>query len=184
MNSITLMNSLKNTTLSSLMFVVLFFLPTALFADRMSIGVVSVSKIMRKAPQAEESSRKLNAKFRLIKDKLDKQQIEIKRLQLRKDEDGISVREKNLRERELRKHEREHNRAIEDFREEWRFARNAALDKIQAEVYLAIDAVRKRRKIDIIIQDYVSASTRVDITNDVLDYLREKMKQEQNNRNS
>ncbi len=184
MNSIIVMNSLKNTALSSVMFVVLFFLPTALFADSISIGVVSVSKIMKKAPQAEHSSIKLNAKFRQIKEKLEKQQIEIKELKIRKDEDDISAREKNLRERDLRKRKREHSRAVEDFREELHFARDLALDKVQGEVYEAIHIVRDQLGIDIIIQEYVSANKRVDITNNVLEYLREKMKQKQINRNS
>ena len=184
MNSIIIMNSLKNIALSSVTFVVLFFLPITLFADSIPIGVVSVSKIMKKAPQAEHSSIELNAKFRQIKEKLEKQQIEIKKLTLRKDEDNISAREKNLRERDLRKRKREHSRAVEDFREELHFARGLALDRLQAEVYEAIGIVRKQRGIDIIIQEYVSANKRVDITNNVLEYLREKMQQKQSNRNS
>ena len=184
MNSIILMNSLKNTALSSMMFVVLFFLPTALLADNISIGVVNISKLMKKAPQAEEFSRKLNAKFHPIQEKLEKQQIEIKKLERIKNEDDISAREKNLRERDLRKRKREYRRAKEDLREEWRFARSLALDKVQAEVYEAIHSVREQLGIDIIIQDYVSANTRVDITNDVLEYLRTKMKQKQINKNS
>lgn len=184
MNLIVAMNSLKNTALSGMIFAVLFFLPTQLPAENISIAVVSVSKIMKKAPQAEHSSIKLNAKFRQIKEKLEKQQIEIKRLEIIKDEEDISAREKNLRERSLRKHKREHSRAVEDFREELHFARDLALDKVQSEVYEAIHIVRDQLGIDIIIQEYVSANKRVDITNNVLEYLREKMKQKQINRNT
>ncbi len=184
MNSIILMNSLKNIALSSVMFVVLFFLPTALFADSISIGVVNISKLMKEAPQAEEFSRKLNAKFHPIQEKLEKQQVEIKELERRKNEDDISPREKNLRERDLLKRKREYRRKQEDLREDWRFARGLALDKVQNEVYEAIHIVREKLGIDIIIQEYISANKRVDITNNVLEYLREKIRQKQSNRNS
>lgn len=184
MNSIAPLDNLKNIAISGMIFALFTFVPTQLFAEGISIGVVSVSKIMKKAPQAEHSSINLNAKFIRVKEKLAKQLAEIKKLEATKETKDLSPEEKNLQERYIRKRKREHSRAVDDFREELRFARDLALDKVQNEVYEAINIVRSQLDIDIIIQDYVSVNPRVDITDHVLTYLNEKMKEKQVNRNS
>jgi outer membrane protein len=184
MKLIKRINKLKNTAISGVILVSLILLPVPLSAENISIGVVSVSKIMKQAPQAEHSSIKLNAKFMRVKEKLAEQLAEIKKFEMTKETNALSAEEKKLRERSIRKRKREHSRAVDDFREELRFARDLALDKIQNEVYQAIHVVRAELDIDIIVQDYVSANPRIDITDQVLIYLKEKMKQKQINRNS
>ena len=184
MNSIKLIKKLKNTTLSAMILVSLVLLPTLLSAESISVGVVSVSKVMKHAPQAEHSSIKLNAKFMRVKEKLAEQLTEIKQLEMTEETTALSAEDTKLHERYIRKRKREHSRAVDDFREELRFARDKALDKLQSDVYEAIHVVRTKLDIDIIIQDYVSANPRVDITDHVLTYLNEKMKQKQMNRNS
>jgi len=79
------------------------------------------------------------------------------------------------KEREIRSRKRIRSRSLQDFREELRFARDEALDNVQKEVFRAIDEVRIAQKIDIVFQDYISASQRVDITPLVLEYLKQKI---------
>jgi outer membrane protein len=161
----------------------LFSIP--LQAENISIGVVSISKIMKQAPQAERSSINLKAKFLPIEEKLAEQAVDIKKLKTKITtiSAASSPEIKVQMGRKLRALKRAHSRAVEDFREEFRFARDHALDQVQDEVYDAIHIVRQRLGIDIILQEYVSASQRIDITNNVLEYLREKTRQVQLNRN-
>jgi len=172
---------------TSLPFFVLLFLllsfSSQLMADNISIGIVNVNYVIENAPQSKKSSAKLKAKFSPQEQALAKQLDEINQLEDQKNTQEIinSEVKKNQLEREIRIRKRMRKRALEDFREELRFARNAALDIVQKEVYDAIDKVRARKGIDIIIQNYVSASKRVNITDDVLEYLQEKIKKTNRN---
>jgi outer membrane protein len=179
------MNKRINVPILGMVFALLFLLSPQLLAENISIGVVSISKIMEQAPQAERSSINLKAQFLPIEEKLAEQSVEIKKLKVQKKEISASSSSeiKVQMDRKLRALKRTHSRALEDFREEFRFARDRALDKVQNEVYDAIHIVREQLGIDIIVQEYVSASQRIDITNNVLDYLRKKMREKQFNRN-
>jgi outer membrane protein len=185
MNLINTTSMQKNRLTPRMALLILTLFSTQLFADPVSIGVVSISKIMEQAPQSERSSINLKAKFLPIEEKLAEQTKEIKQLEAKKIEMPlISPEEKLQLDRKLRALKRTHTRALEDFREEFRFARDRALDKVQNEVYDAIHIVRAQLGFDLIVQEYVSASPRIDITNNVLEYLREKIKQKQSNRNT
>ena len=52
---------------------------------------------------------------------------------------------------------------------------------MQKEVFSAIDEVRKQQDIDIILQDYISANERVDITPFVLEFLKNKLNKKAEN---
>lgn len=150
-------------------------------SHNVSVGVVNVTYLMENAPQAEVASNKLKSKF-LPQEKVLAQGLEeIQRLetQLEKKSRILNVSQKRQEERELRAKKRARSRTLQDFREELRFARDSALDDVQKEVFQAIDSVRSQQDIDIILQDYVSASKRVDITANVLKHLVEKLAKEQ-----
>lgn len=142
-----------------------------------SVGVVNVTYIMENAPQAEVASNMLKSKF-LPQEKALAEGLEvIQRLEaaLEKSAKNLSVSKKRQRERELRAKKRARTRSLQDFREELRFARDSALDDVQKEVFQAIGDVRAQNGIDIVIQDYIAASKRVDITSLVLAHLNEKL---------
>jgi outer membrane protein len=146
-----------------------------------SIAVVNVTYLMENSPEAELASQKLREQFAPKERALALEQDVITQLE--------TVRERNLSvwsedevrraEREIRGLKRERARTLEDFREELRFARDSALDEVQKSVFLAIEEVRLERGIDIIIQEYVAASTRVNLTPFVITYLQDKLKQQQ-----
>jgi len=159
-------------------FVGLLSFNVAYAEEAISVGVVNVTFLMENAPQAEVASSQLKAKFLPQEQKLSKEldkindlEIELKKLSSSKSDTDL-IRQK---ERELRSHKRIRSRSLQDFREELRFSRDAALDVVQKEVFSAIDEVRKAEKIDIVLQDYISASKRVDITPLVLAFLNEKL---------
>jgi len=149
----------------------------AFAAESVSVGVVDVTYLMENSPQSEIASVKLKSKFSPQEKKLATDLDEINALELELNE--IKVAKKNIelqrqKERQLRSRKRLRSRSLQDFREELRFARDLALDEVQKEVFKAIDQVRIQEEIDIILQDYISASQKVDITPVVLEYLKSK----------
>ena len=153
--------------------------------EPVSVAVVNVTFLMENAPQSVAASNQLKEKFTPQEKKLADQQALINKRQLELDKNKASGDQKTemirQKERELRALKRTRERQLQDFREELRFARDAALDVVQKEVFSAIDEVRKKRDIDIVLQDYLSASKRVDITPLVLEYLKNKIETPQNN---
>jgi len=146
-----------------------------------SVGVVNVTYLMEHAPQAEVASNELKRKFLPQEKALAASLEDIQKIEkaLDRNERNLKVSQKRFRERELRSKKRTRSRSLQDFREELRFARDSALDDVQKEVFQAIDDVRKQKRIDIVLQDYVSASKRVDITSSVLEHLVKKLAKEQ-----
>lgn len=144
-----------------------------------SIAVVNVTYLMENAPEAELASQALKAKFSPKELALAKEQDEISQLEAARERNRSLWSEDEIRkaDREIRSLKRDRARTLEDFREELRFARDSALDEVQKSVFLAIEEVRRERNIDIVIQEYVAASKRVDLTPHVIDHLRDKLTQ-------
>ena len=142
-----------------------------------SIAVVNVTYLLKNSPDAELASQSLKDRFSPIEKALADEQDKVKKLEeeLEKNKATWSQDRTIRRTREIRALNREGARALEDFREELRFARDIALDEVQKNVFQAIEEVRKNRKIDIVIQEYVAASERVDLTPFVLNHLRQKL---------
>lgn len=149
--------------------------------DSVLVGVVNVTFLMENAPQAEVASNMLKRKFLPQEKSLAKslELIQVMEKSLEKSARNLSIAQKRQKEREIRAKKRSRSRALQDFREELRFARDSALDDVQKEVFQAIDTVRKKQGIDIVLQDYISASKRVNITSSVLEHLVEKLAEEQ-----
>jgi outer membrane protein len=148
--------------------------------EPISIGVVNVPYLMEHAPQAELASAALKEKFIPQEKKLADALDEINQLSTELDKLTDLTTDKEVirqKERELRSKKRARNRMLQDFREELRFARDSALDDVQRGVFSAIDYIREQNKLDIILQDYLSASQRVDVTPLVLEHLKKILNQ-------
>ena len=147
-------------------------------AEPVSVAVVNVTFLMENAPQSEAASKHLKEKFLPQEERLASQLLEINKqeTELKSFVSSNSNKEtKSIKERELRASKRARERALQDFREELRFARDSALDIVQKEVFNAIDEVREQQQIDIILQTFLSADKRVDITDKVLEHLKKKL---------
>jgi Skp family chaperone for outer membrane proteins len=151
---------------------------TSFAKDSISVAVVNVTFLMESAPQSEVASNRLKSRFSPQEKKLAADLEGISKLEdelskIKSSNVDISIKRK--KERELRSLKRLRTRSLLDFREELRFARDTALDAVQKEVFKAIDEVRAQQSIDIVLQDYISASDSVDITPLVLEYLKKKL---------
>ena len=146
-----------------------------------SIAVVDVAYLMKNSPEAELASQALKAEFSPREEALKQDQENISKLEaeLERNKSAWSTEQVRQANRQIRSLERERGRALEDFREELRFARDGALDDVQKNVFLAIEEVRVEQNIDIVFQEYVAASERVNLTNSVIAYLKKKIEKKQ-----
>lgn len=139
------------------------------------LAVVNVVKVLEQAPQAAAEGKRLESLFAAREAALAQEQLELQRAReaLQATGDSLPEAERIQRERELRTLERDYSRKQEDLREEIRFAKDAALEKVQEQVEQAVEAVRAEGQIDIVFREsnYIVASARVNLTDKVLAYL-------------
>ena len=144
------------------------------------IAIVNVGTLLDNAPQAKAADAKLKLDFVPREQKLETDQKAIQQLEdeltLRNDAGSLPQEEKVQRQRELRDLQRNYARQMEDFREEVRVARDAAIDALQASIIQAIGDVREQEKIDLVLREsnYIVASDRIDITSKVMQHLEQK----------
>jgi outer membrane protein len=94
---------------------------------------------------------------------------------LERDSAIMSETERKDLEREIINMRRDIKRDQDEFREDLSFRRNEELTKIQKEIVQAIQTVAKQNNYDIVLSEgVIFASTKVDITDLVIDYLRKK----------
>lgn len=158
--------------------VMIFYPFVALQADAgLRIAVVDIGELIKSSPQTKAAEEQLKANFVERERKLAEEQ---KLIAQREEElknltasGSLSEEERIRRERDLRELRRNHSRALEDFREEVRQARDAAIDRVQDEIVQAIAAVREQQQIDIVLREnqYVVATKQLDITGQVLQQL-------------
>ena len=147
----------------------------------LSVAVVNIRRLMEEAPQAAIERAILRERFNDIEERIEKEAIQIRELEisLKQEITPLTEAERLSLEREARSLRRKHLRGKEDYVEDQRIAQMAALEKVQTAVFDAIKKVREQEKIDIILNDFVSASERVDITPRVYRYLEEVLQAEQ-----
>lgn len=141
------------------------------------LAVVNVVKVLEQAPQAAAEGKRLESLFAAREAALAQEQLELQRARetLQSTGDVLPEAQRVQRERELRTLERDYSRKQEDLREEIRFAKDAALEKVQEQVEQAVEAVRVEGQIDIVFREsnYIVASARVNLTDKVLAYLQQ-----------
>lgn len=149
--------------------------PAALGVE-VKVGFVNVAKILDTAPQAEAARSAIEREFAPRDRTLLQQQKELRQLedQLIRDRDIMSARERGKLERDIRTLKRELRRGQEEFRDDLNLRRNQELGKLQQNVITTIRALAKAENYDLVISDGVLfASSRVDITDQVLAKLKQ-----------
>jgi Skp family chaperone for outer membrane proteins len=145
------------------------------------LAVVEVSVLLAESPRAKALAKEIKNKYLQQEQLLKKEHEVLKRLEssLDRDSDRLSNVERIKQSRDFRKRKRQYTRDYETFRDQLNTARQEALITVRQEVLDAIDSVREKQQIDIVIENYISASDTVDITPDVIDYLNENYQKEQ-----
>jgi len=145
-------------------------------SDAVKVGVVNVAVLLEESPQAKSASAGLEQEFSAQQQELINlnSQMEQKQSELNRDRLAMTESQQNLREREVAILGREIQRKRNDVQELLNIRRNEELAKLQNVVNDAIRAVGQREGFDLILYEGIAfTSSRIDLTEQVLQYMTE-----------
>ena len=140
------------------------------FAE-LKVGFVRVDEILKNAPQAAESNKKLEAEFktRTAKLKKDIEALNKNEQQFKKDSLTIPDDEKEKKQRKLQNSRIDIQRTERELREDIDIRRRDEINQLQVKVTEVIEKLAERDKFDLILYTGVAyASDKVNITDLVL----------------
>jgi outer membrane protein len=143
---------------------------TQAHAADLKIGFIDADRINRESVPAERATKKLEKEFAPREQELRKLEQQIKTLQgqLEKDSLTMSESDRRSRESELGRQTREYQRLQREFREDLNLRRNEELAALFERANKVIRAIAEAEKFDLILQEAVYRSPRIDITEKVL----------------
>lgn len=144
-------------------------------AQSLKVGYVDAVRILDQAPQAEEALKQLEKEFGPRDEELRKIRNQIQELEDNLDQNSLVMTDSQRRadEKQLRDLKREFQRSNQEFREDYNIRRNEELAKIQRKVTEVIVEIAKSGDYDLIVQESVYVSEKLDITQQVLKKLAE-----------
>lgn len=133
-------------------------------------GFVNTERILREAVPAQRAQKKIEAEFKKRDEELAKIAAELKKLQddLEKNAVTMSENQRRNKERDFGELNRDFQRRQREFREDLNQRRNQELAQVVQEANGVIRQIAEAEKFDIIFQDAVFASPRIDITEKVI----------------
>lgn len=142
-------------------------------AQELKIGYVNSERVMREAVPAKAAQAKLEAEFSKREKDLTDQGTKLKAAadKLEKDAPTLSETERNRRQRDLVEQDREFQRKRREFQEDLNTRKNEELAAVLERANKVIKQIFDQEKYDLIVQDAVHWSARVDITKKVIDAL-------------
>lgn len=150
-------------------------------AKEVKLGVVNVGLLLEKAPQAQNASKSLEKEFGPQQAELTKlaKKLETKQKDYQKNKLILSDAQKGASEREISLMTRDIQRKRNDIQELVNIRRNEELAKLQKMVNQGIKAIGKKEGFDLILYEGIAYTNKtLDVTQKVLDYLREEDKKQ------
>ena len=147
----------------------------AVVAQDMKIGFVDVERIRRESAPAERASKQLEKEFAPRAQDLQRREAQVKTLQgqLEKDAMTMSESERRGKEQELSRMNVDFQRLQREYREDLNLRRNQELGALFERADRVIKQIADAEKFDLILQEAVFRSPRIDITDRVLKALAE-----------
>ena len=156
-------------------FVVLVSLLSALLATNveaaeLKVGYVNTQRIFRDAPAAQKAAKKLEGEFAKRDQELQRMAKQLQGLQenLEKNSVTMSENERRSKEKEFGELSREFQRRQREFREDLNLRQNEENAAVIEKANKAIKQIAEAEKFDLILQDVVWVSPRLDITDRVI----------------
>ncbi len=151
-------------------------LPLSAMAQELKIGYVSTERIFREAAPAKAATAKLEQEFSKRDKDLQDLAAKLKQAAEKLDKDGpvLSESERTKRQRELAEMDKDFQRRQREFREDLNQRRNEELAVVLEKANKVIKQLAESEKYDIVFQEAVYFSPRVDITDKVLKALNSK----------
>ena len=134
------------------------------------IGFVNSQKILNEAPQAAKAKKKIEKDFEKRDQELQRMAKQLQTLQESLDKNSVTMAEteRRAKEREFAELNRDFQRKQREFREDLSQRQNEEMASIFERVNKVIKQVAEAEKFDIIFQEAVYASPRIDITDKVI----------------
>lgn len=142
-------------------------------AQELKIGYVNSERVLREANPAKAAQAKLEAEFGKREKDLAEQASRLKATadKLEKDAPTLAEAERTRRQRDLVEQDREFQRKRREFQEDLNQRKNEELAAVVERANKVIKQIFDQEKYDLILQDAVHWSPRVDITRKVIDAL-------------
>jgi outer membrane protein len=142
-------------------------------AQELKIGYVNSERVLREANLAKAAQLKLEAEFSRRDRELNDAATKLKASADKLDKDGptLAEAERTRRQRELVDQDRDLQRKRREFQEDLNQRRNEELASVVEKANRAIRVIFEKEKYDLILQEVVFASARVDITDKVISAL-------------
>ncbi|MFT4171116.1 MAG: OmpH family outer membrane protein [Rhodocyclaceae bacterium] len=140
------------------------------FAQETRIGFVNADRIMRESAPAVRALKKLEKEFEKREQDLNKVGKQLQAMQDNLDKNSVTLQdaERRNREREFNDLNREFQRRQREYREDRNQRQNEELAGVLDRANKAIRQVAEAEKFDLIVQEAVYFSPRIDITDRVI----------------
>ena len=142
----------------------------------MKIGFVNTERVFREAAPAKRAQQVLEREFSARNAELGKLEKEGRDLQQELERENVTLPESQRRdkERKLADISRDFQRKQREIREDLNLRRNEELARVQERATRVINQIAEQEKFDLVIQEAVFASSRIDITEKVIKALSDK----------
>jgi outer membrane protein len=165
-----------NKKIATLLVAIMAALPAVqAVAAEMKIGYVNTQRIFRDAPAAQKAAKKIEAEFSKRDQDLQRMAKQLQSLQEGLEKNSVTMSESDRRnkERELNDLSRDFQRKQREFREDLNLRQNEENAAIIEKANKAIKSIAESEKYDLIVQDVVWVSPKLDITDKVIKSLSE-----------
>lgn len=154
----------------SLLLFFLFAWCSAAWSADLKIGFVNTERLFRESPLAAKAQKKLEKEFSGREQEIQKMIKQARDLQSLLEKEGLTMTEsdRTRRERDLGNLNRDIQRAQREFREDLNQRKNEEFAGVQERARKAIVDIAEKEKFDLILENVIYASTRVDITDRIL----------------
>jgi outer membrane protein len=145
-------------------------------AADVKIGFVNTERVFRESAPAVRAQKKIEQEFAKRDKDLQKMAAQVRKMQedMEKNSVTMSDSERRSKERQLSELNLDFQRKQREFREDLNQRRNEELATVLDKANRAIKAIAESEKYDIIFQEAVYASPRIDITDKVIKALADK----------
>ena len=145
-------------------------------AAEMKIGFVNTERVFREAAPAKRAQQKLEREFAARNAELAKVEKQGRDLQNELERENVTLPEAQRREKErqLADISRNFQRLQREIREDLNLRRNEELASVQERATRVINQIAEQEHFDLIVQEAVFASSRIDITEKVIKALSDK----------
>jgi outer membrane protein len=140
------------------------------------IGFVDRERILRESGAAKRAQAKLKKEFAARESELEKMEKQGRELQstLQKEAMTLPEAERSAKERQLAQLERDFKRMQRELREDQTLRSNEELVSLQERANKVISEIAEKEKFDLMVQEAVFASQRIDLTDRVIKALGDK----------